>query len=41
LYKNSKYKYGWLIAAIPAAYMTVVCISYILVAPEGFNLHLW
>ncbi len=41
LYKNSKYKYGWLMAAIPAAYMTVVCISYILVAPEGFNLHLW
>ena len=41
LYKNSKQKYGWLIAAIPAAFMTVVCISYILIAPEGFHLHLW
>ena len=41
LYRNSKYKYGWLMAAIPAVFMTVVCISYILVAPEGFNLHLW
>ena len=41
LYKNCKYKYGWLIAAIPAVFMTVVCISYILVAPEGFHLHLW
>lgn len=41
LYKNSKYKYGYLIAAIPAVFMTVVCISYILIAPEGFNLHLW
>ena len=41
LHRNSKYKYGWLMAAIPAVFMTVVCISYILVAPEGFNLHLW
>lgn len=37
----SKYKYGWLIAAVPALFMTVVCISYILIAPEGFHLHLW
>ena len=37
----SEYKYGWLIAAVPALFMTVVCISYILIAPEGFHLHLW
>jgi len=40
-YRRDKYPYGWLIAAIPAAFMTVVCISYILIAPEGFHLHLW
>ena len=39
--KITNHKYSWLIAAIPAVFMTVVCISYILVAPEGFNLHLW
>jgi carbon starvation protein CstA len=38
---NYKYKGGWLITAIPALFMTVVCISYILIAPEGFHLHLW
>ena len=37
----SGYKYGWLIAAVPAIFMTAVCLSYILIAPEGFNLHLW
>lgn len=41
LKRNSKYQYGWLMAAIPAIFMTVVCTCYILVAPEGFNLHLW
>ena len=40
-YRRDKYPYGWLIAAVPAAFMTVVCISYILIAPEGFHLHLW
>jgi carbon starvation protein CstA len=39
--QQSDYKYGWLIAAVPALFMTVVCISYILIAPEGFHLHLW
>jgi carbon starvation protein CstA len=39
--QQPKYKNGWLIAAVPAAFMTVVCISYILIAPEGFHLHLW
>lgn len=37
----NRYKFGWLITAIPALFMTVVCISYILIAPEGFHLHLW
>ena len=41
LYKNSKYKFGYLITAIPAIFMTAVCITYILIAPEGFHLHLW
>jgi len=40
-YRRDKYPWGWLMAAIPAVFMTVVCITYILVAPEGFNLHLW
>lgn len=30
--------YGWLIAAVPALFMTMVCSSYILIAPEGLNL---
>lgn len=38
---NNHYQYGYLIAAVPAVFMTVVCISYILIAPEGFRLHLW
>ncbi len=32
------YKYGYLIALIPALFMTVVSVSYILIAPEGFHL---
>ena len=40
-YRRDKYKYGYLIALIPAIFMTVVCISYILIAPEGLHLHLW
>ena len=38
LYRNKRYPYGWLITAIPAIFMTVVCISYILIAPEGLHL---
>lgn len=41
LRRESKYRWAWLMAAIPAAFMTCVCISYILIAPEGFGLHLW
>ena len=33
-----KYKYGYLIAMVPALFMTMVCSSYIFIAPEGFNL---
>ena len=40
-YRRDQYKWGWLIPAIPAIFMTVVCFSYILIAPEGFHLHLW
>ena len=40
LYKNAqttkKYPYAYLIALIPALFMTMVCVSYIFIAPEGF-----
>ena len=32
------YKWGYLIALIPALFMTMVCSSYILIAPEGLHL---
>lgn len=35
---GSKYGYGYLIAMLPAVFMTMVSTSYILIAPEGFNL---
>ena len=31
-------RYGYLIAMIPALFMTMVCSSYILIAPEGLHL---
>ena len=31
-------RFGFLIALIPALFMTMVCTSYILIAPEGFDL---
>ena len=41
LYKNSqdtnKYPYAYLIALLPALFMTMVSISYIFIAPEGFH----
>ncbi|MEE0923547.1 MAG: carbon starvation CstA 5TM domain-containing protein, partial [Paludibacteraceae bacterium] len=41
LYKNSrttnKYPYAYLIALIPALFMTMVSVSYIFIAPEGFH----
>lgn len=33
-----RYKYAYLISLIPALWMTLVCSSYIFVAPEGFQL---
>jgi len=44
LYKKShqspitNYQYGYLIAMLPALFMTMVCCSYILIAPEGLHL---
>ena len=38
LYKNAKYRFGYLIAIVPALFMTMVCSSYILIAPEGLHL---
>ena len=38
LIKKGKYKFGSLITAIPAAFMTSVSITYILMASEGFKL---
>jgi carbon starvation protein CstA len=41
LYKNSrtinKFPYAYLIAMIPALFMTMVSVSYIFIAPEGFH----
>ncbi len=41
LYRESKYKNGYLIALLPALFMTAVCSCYIIVAPEGFALPMW
>ena len=42
LYKNSlqtkRYPYAYMIALIPALFMTMVSVSYIFIAPEGFHL---
>ena len=41
LYKSAKdgeWKWGYLIALVPALFMTMVCGSYILIAPEGLHL---
>ena len=38
LLKKGKYKYGSLITAIPAVFMTAVSVSYILMADEGLRL---
>ena len=34
----TNHQYGYLIAMIPALFMTMVCSSYILIAPEGLHL---
>ena len=38
LIREGKMKYGSLITALPAAFMTAVSSTYILMAPEGFRL---
>lgn len=38
LLKQGKYRYGSLLAALPATFMTAVSITYILMAKEGFRL---
>ena len=38
LYKHSRYRYGYLMALIPALFMTMVCTSYIFIAKEGLHL---
>lgn len=39
LLKNGKYRFGSLLTALPAAFMTAVSTTYILVADEGFRLN--
>lgn len=41
LMKKSKLKFGSLITALPATFMTAVSITYIVMAPEGFRLSKW
>lgn len=38
LMKKGKYRFGSLITAIPATFMSAVSLTYILMAPEGFTL---
>lgn len=41
LYRTSRYAYGYLVALVPALFMTAVASCYIVVAPEGFGLPMW
>ena len=38
LVKKGKYSFGSLLTAIPAAFMSAVCMTYILTAGEGFGI---
>ena len=38
LVKEGKYRFGSLLTALPAAFMSAVSMTYILMAPEGFSL---
>ncbi len=38
---NSRYRWGYVVALVPALFMTAVSTCYIIVAPEGFALPLW
>ena len=39
LLKEGKYRFGSLITALPAAFMTAVSITYILTSREGFRIN--
>ena len=39
LLKKGKYRFGSLLAAFPAMFMTAVSVTYILIAKEGFRLN--
>lgn len=41
LKKHSPYRYAYWMTAIPAIFMTAVCLSYVLIAPEMLHLNLW
>lgn len=34
--RTGLYKFGWLCTFVPACWMTLICSSYIIIAPEGF-----
>ena len=36
--KGERFRFGYLIALVPAVFMTMVCSSYILIAPEGLHM---
>lgn len=38
LLKKGKHRFGSMITALPACFMTSISVTYLLVAPEGFNL---
>lgn len=38
LLKKGKYRFGSLLTAFPATFMSAVCMTYILTAEEGFRL---
>ena len=37
LFKKSAYKWGFVMSLVPALFMTMVSVSYIFIAPEGFR----
>lgn len=38
LLKKGRYRFGSLLTAFPATFMTAVCITYLLISKEGFQL---
>ena len=36
--RGERFRFGYLIALVPAVFMTMVCSSYILIAPEGLHM---